>query len=57
MKFIKKIFSEEKEEYSKDYEWFLNDYFTENSMIRSHGEEDTTIWKRHKGLEFYNKRK
>jgi|GEM_PF-2892585 len=55
MKFIKKIFGEEKEEYSKDYERFMNDYFIGNSTIIFLGEEDITVWKRLKFREFNNK--
>lgn len=38
-----KIFSEKKEEYSKSYQCFLDDYVTEKSMIRTQGKESKTI--------------
>ena len=36
---------------SKDFQTFMNDYFTGHSMIRARGEEDTTVWARLKGEE------
>lgn len=31
---------------SKDFQTFMHDYFTGHSMIRTRGEEDTTVWNR-----------
>ena len=47
MNFFKKI----KNEPSKDYQTFMEHYFTGHPMIRSRGEEDVTVWERLKGEE------
>jgi hypothetical protein len=36
---------------SKDFQTFMEHYFTGHPMIRSRGEEDTTVWNRLKGEE------
>lgn len=46
-----KLFGIKHKDQSKDFETFMNDYFTGHSMIRSRGEEDTTVWNRLKGEE------
>lgn len=49
-----KLFGKKHRTESKDFQTFMNDYFTGHSMIRSRGEEDTTVWSRLKGAELEN---
>ena len=46
-----KLFGKKHKTESKDFQTFMNDYFTGHPMIRSRGEEDTTVWSRLKGEE------
>ena len=47
-----KLFGKKHKTESKDFQTFMNDYFTGHSMIRARGEEDTSVWSRLKGEEF-----
>ena len=46
-----KLFGKKHKTESKDFQTFMNDYFTGHSMIRARGEEDATVWNRLKGEE------
>jgi hypothetical protein len=46
-----KLFGKKHITESKDFQKFMNDYFTGHHMIRARGEEDTTVWSRLKGEE------
>lgn len=46
-----KLFSKKLKTESKDFQTFMNDYFTGHSMIRARGEEDIAVWSRLKGEE------
>lgn len=46
-----KLFKRKHSHLTKDFQTFMNDYFTGHPMIRSRGEEDTSVWDRLKGDE------
>lgn len=46
-----KLFGRKHKNKSKDFQTFMNDYFTGHPMIRTRVEEDTTVWNRLKGEE------